>query len=73
MWYVSEHPTASMVLARSRMQDDLARAEARRAARKGLAVRTGRRGPRRSSSTGERRGVWLLTVLRAAVGRTRPA
>ena len=73
MWYVSEHPTASMVLARSRMQDDLARAEARRAARKGLAVRTSRLGPRRSSSTGERRGVWLLTVLRAAVGRTRPA
>jgi len=72
MWYVSEHPTASMVLARSRMQDDLARAEARRAARKRLDVRA-RRGTRNSSSTGRNRGVWLLTALRAAVGRTRAA
>jgi len=72
MWYVSEHPTASMVLARSRMQDDLARAEARRAARKRLDVRA-RRGTRSPSSTGRNRGVWLLTALRAAVGRTRAA
>ena len=73
MWYVSEHPTASMVLARSRMQEDLARAEARRAARKGLDVRAARRGLRSPSSTGGRRGAWLLTALRAAVGRTRAA
>ena len=67
--YPSEHPTAAMVLARYRMQEDIARAEAARAAR---AMRTIRftRSRARSPRTGSRAGgPRPFAALRAALGR----
>lgn len=67
--YPSEHPTAAMVLARHRMQEDIARAEAARAARTTRAIRV-TRSRAWSPRTGSRAGwTWPFAALRAALGR----
>jgi hypothetical protein len=71
MMYPSDHPTTAMVLARYRMQEDVARAEAYRAARKaGAAQRAARRAAREARAGARRRGVSLLTFLHATPGRS---
>ena len=67
--YPNEHPTTWMVLAHYRMQEDIARAEAYRAARAARAARPARRRGRNSPTAGRPRGVSLFATLRAALGR----
>jgi len=67
--YPTEHPTAEMVLAYYRIQDDIARAEAYRAARQ---ARTTRRGRGRGWATrpAGRPRVRLFGALRATSARS---
>lgn len=69
MMYTSENPTTALVLARYRLQEDIARAEAYRAAK---AARAARRGSRHTGPTG-RSGRGLVAALRSVVGRARTA
>lgn len=69
MMYTTEHPTTALVLAHYRMQEDIARAEAYRAAK---AARAARRGNRKPGPAG-RSGRGLVATLRSAVGRARTA
>lgn len=69
MMHPSDHPTTAMVLARYRMQEDIARAEAYRAERAARAARSARAAARDARAIGQTRGVWLFAVLRGAVGR----
>lgn len=63
--YPSEHPTTAMVLARYRMQEDIARAEAYRAARNARAAHPVRRGARKHRPVTRR--VWPFGALRASL------
>ncbi|HET7355872.1 MAG TPA: hypothetical protein VFJ09_04265 [Nocardioidaceae bacterium] len=63
--YPSEHPTTAMVLARYRMQEDIARAEAYRAARNARASRVTPGRPRKSRPLAQSRA--LVGALRAAL------
>ena len=65
--YPSEHPTTAMVLARYRMQEDIARAEAYRAARRARAAHPVRRGVRKDRPVAQSRRVWLFGALRSAL------
>jgi len=61
-----QHPSIAMDLARYRMQEEIARAEAYRAAR---AARQERKAARDSRTIAQTRGLWLFTTLRHSFGR----
>ena len=65
--YPTEHPTTAMVLAHYRIQEDIARAEAYRAARNARAYRAVQSGARKSRRVGHSRGVRPFAALRAAL------
>jgi hypothetical protein len=70
MMHPSEHPTTAMVLARYRMQEEIARAEAYRTAKQARAAqREAAKAAREARSGAHSRGVSLLTFLRGAAGR----
>jgi hypothetical protein len=64
---LSNHPIVAMELARYRMQEEIAQAEAYRTARQAsLARRAERQAARDSRAVAHSRGVSLLTVLRGS-------
>jgi hypothetical protein len=68
--YPSEHPTTALVLARYRMEEDIARAEAYRAAKAARRVRNGRRPAQSNRGVGRSPRVRLYAAVRGALGRT---
>lgn len=71
---ISNHPTVAMELARYRMQEEIARADAYRTAREVRAAeraaqREARKVARDTRAVAQSRGISLLTVLRGSAGR----
>lgn len=69
--YLGDHPTVAMELARIRMEEEIARADAYRSAKQARAAqRAAARAAREARAGAQSRGVSLLTFLRGAPGRT---